>query len=255
MVDDGAVRVARIAAEEGVGKLVHVSALGADIDSPSVYAHAKGKAEAGIREAFPTAVILRPSILFGDGDGFFNRFAGMARMSPIVPVIGPDTRFQPAYVDDVAAAAVTAVTTGVRARHLRARRPGGPEFRALIGRTLAVIRRRRLVVTVPWGSPGFQAGILDRLQRWTGGLFTNSVLTRDQVKLLRHDNVVSPGAGASPSSASPRPRWRRCWRATSTPTGRAASTPRSRNPPSGCGPDPWKTNRSWSPRSSACSRG
>jgi NADH dehydrogenase len=194
IVDEGAVRVARIAAEEGVARLVHVSALGADIDSESVYAHAKGKAEAGIREVFPAAVILRPSILFGDGDGFFNRFAGMARMSPVVPVIGPDTRFQPAYVDDVAAAAALAVTDEVTPGIYEL---GGPEvigFRALIKEILAVIRRRRLVVAVPGGLARIQAGFLDRLQRWSGGLFTNSVLTRDQVKLLRQDNVVSPGA-------------------------------------------------------------
>jgi uncharacterized protein YbjT (DUF2867 family) len=194
IVDEGAVRVARLAAEEGVGRLVHVSALGADSDSDSAYARAKGQAEAGVRAAFPTAVILRPSILFGDGDGFFNRFAAMARMTPVMPLIGADTRFQPASVDDVAKAAETAAVEGAPAGIYEL---GGPEvlsFRELIERILAVIRRRRLLLAVPWGVAGLLAGVLDRLQRWTGGLFTNGILTRDQLKLLRHDNVVGPGA-------------------------------------------------------------
>jgi uncharacterized protein YbjT (DUF2867 family) len=194
IVDEGAVRVARLAAEEGVARLVHVSALGADSASDSAYARAKGDAEAGVCAAFPTAVILRPSILFGDGDGFFNRFAAMARMTPVMPLIGADTRFQPASVDDVAKAAEMAAV-GRAAPGIY--ELGGPEvlsFRELIERVLAVIRRRRLLLTVPWGVAGVLAGVLDRLQRWTGGLFNNGVLTRDQLKLLRRDNVVSPGA-------------------------------------------------------------
>lgn len=194
VVDDGAARIARIAAEEGVARLVHVSAIGADAASPSLYAEAKGKAEQRITEAFPAAVILRPSIIFGEGDGFFNRFAAMARMTPVLPLIGPDTRFQPVYVDDVAAAAATAAIGDVPAGVYEL---GGPEvatFRALIERMLGIIRRRRLVVALPWGLARLQAGILDGVQRLTGGLVTNAILTRDQVKMLRHDNIVAPGA-------------------------------------------------------------
>ena len=194
VIEDGAIRIARIAAAEGVGHLVQISAIGADPDSPSQYARAKGRAEAGIREAFPGAVILRPSILFGDGDGFFNRFASMARLSPVVPVIGPDTRFQPAFVDDVATAAAKAVTGGVPAGVYEL---GGPEvqtFRELVERILEVIRRRRLVVAMPMGLARLQAGFFDALQRLSGGLFTNTIITRDQLRLLGRDNVVAPGA-------------------------------------------------------------
>jgi NADH dehydrogenase len=194
IVDEGAVRIARIATEEGVGRLVQISALGADLDSPSAYAHAKAKAEAGVRAEFPGAVILRPSIMFGDGDGFFNRFAAMARMTPVMPLIGPETRFQPVSVDDVAAAAAKAATETVPAGIYEL---GGPEvesFRGLIERILAIVRRRRLLVTVPWGAARVLAGVLDRLQRWTGGLVSNSILTRDQLKLLQADNVVDPQA-------------------------------------------------------------
>jgi uncharacterized protein YbjT (DUF2867 family) len=194
VIDEGAVRVARISAEEGVRRLVHVSALGADEASDSVYGHAKGKAERRIAEVFPGAVILRPSIIFGEGDGFFNRFAGMARLAPVLPIIGAGTRFQPVYVDDVAAAAAKAATTEVPAGVYEL---GGPEvatFRDLIVRMLGIIRRRRLIFEMPWGLARFQAAVLDRVQKLSGGLITNSLLTPDQVKMLRHDNVVAPGA-------------------------------------------------------------
>lgn len=194
VVDEGAVRVARIAAEEGVSRLVHVSAIGADPASDSGYARAKGKAEQRIAEAFPNAVMVRPSIIFGEGDGFFNRFASMARMMPVLPLIGAETRFQPVYVDDVAAAVAKAAMEPVPAGVYEL---GGPEvatFRALMERMLVIIRRRRLIVALPWGIARLQAAILDGVQRLTGGLVANSLLTRDQVRMLRHDNVVAPGA-------------------------------------------------------------
>ena len=194
VVDEGAVRVARIAAEEGVGRLVHISAIGADAASDSLYASAKGKAERQIAEVFPEAVILRPSIIFGEGDGFFNRFASMARMMPVLPIIGAETRFQPVYVDDVAAAAARATIERVPAGIYEL---GGPEvatFRALMVRMLRIIRRRRPIVALPWGLAELQARVLDGVQRLSRGLIVNSLLTRDQVKLLRHDNVVAPGA-------------------------------------------------------------
>lgn len=194
VVDEGAVRIARIAAEEGVGRLVHVSAIGSDPESGSAYAAGKGRAERGIAAVFPDAVILRPSIIFGEGDGFFNRFASMARMLPVLPVVGPETRFQPVYVDDVAGAAALATIEGAPAGVYEL---GGPEvatFRALMERMLGIIRRRRLIVTLPWGLASLQARVLDGVQKLSGGLLVNGILTRDQVRMLRHDNVVAPGA-------------------------------------------------------------
>jgi uncharacterized protein YbjT (DUF2867 family) len=103
---EGAGRIARITASEGVGQMVHISAIGADAQSDSAYSRTKAEGEAAVLAAFPGAVILRPSIIFGTEDGFFNRFAAMSRMGPILPVVGANTRFQPVYVDDVAQAAV-----------------------------------------------------------------------------------------------------------------------------------------------------
>lgn len=194
VVHEGAARIARIAAEEGVGRLVHVSAIGADASSDSLYAAAKGKGEDAVRAAFPGAIILRPSIVFGTEDRFFNRFASMARMLPVLPLVGPETRFQPVYVDDVAAAAASAVTgdhpPGVYEL-------GGPDiatFRALMEHMLRVIRRRRLIVTLPFGLARPIAATCDLVQRASLGLIANGLLTRDQVRLLGHDNVVAPDA-------------------------------------------------------------
>jgi NADH dehydrogenase len=191
---EGAARIARIAAAEGVARLVHVSAIGADADSPSAYARSKAAGEAGVLAAFPTAVILRPSVIFGTEDQFFNRFAGMARLGPILPVVGANTRFQPVYVDDVAAAAVEGVL-GRAAPGIY--ELGGPEvatFRELMQLMLGVIRRRRLVLNIPFFVAHVMAFGFDMLQAVTLGLIENRVLTRDQVKNLARDNVVSPGA-------------------------------------------------------------
>ncbi len=139
-------------------------------------------------------MILRPSIVFGVEDQFFNRFARMARLSPVLPVVGPETRFQPVYVDDVAAAAEAAVTGGVDPGVYEL---GGPEvatFRDLMERMLGVIRRRRLIVALPRWLARAQAWAFDTAQRLSFGLFTNTLITRDQVKLLGRDNVVAPGA-------------------------------------------------------------
>jgi uncharacterized protein YbjT (DUF2867 family) len=106
---NGAERVARLAAAEGIARLVHLSAIGADSASKSVYSQTKAKGEAAVLAQFPAAVILRPSVVFGPEDGFFNRFAAMARMGPILPLVGAQTRFQPVYVDDVAQAAVKGI--------------------------------------------------------------------------------------------------------------------------------------------------
>lgn len=194
VVDEGAERIARLSAEEGVGRLVHVSAIGADAKSDSLYAAAKGRAEAAVRTAFPGAVILRPSIVFGSDDGFFNRFGRMACITPVLPVVGPETRFQPVYVKDVAEAAVAAATTDAAAGVYEL---GGPEvasFRELLQRLLRIIQRRRLLLALPFGLARLQAWVLDLAPRLTGGMVGNAILTRDQVRLLAHDNVVSPGA-------------------------------------------------------------
>jgi uncharacterized protein YbjT (DUF2867 family) len=190
----GAGRIARIAADERVTRLVHVSAIGADADSESFYARSKAEGEAAVTQAFPEAVILRPSIVFGAEDEFFNRFAGMARLSPVIPVIGPETRFQPVYVDDVASAAAKAAIEGAAPGVYEL---GGPEiatFRALLERMLRVIDRRRAILTVPLPIARAQGWAFDTLQRFSFGLFTNTLITRDQVRLLARDNVVAPGA-------------------------------------------------------------
>ena len=191
---EGAGRIARIAAEMGVGQLVQISAIGADAASASVYASTKAAGEAAVLAAYPGAVILRPSIIFGQEDQFFNRFASMARFGPILPLVGAKTLFQPVYVDDVAQAAVKAVT-GQAAPGVY--ELGGPEvasFRELMQRMLAVIQRRRLIIGVPFFVARIMAFGLDAVQVLTLGLVTNGVLTRDQVRNLARDNVVTPGA-------------------------------------------------------------
>ncbi len=198
VLDDGAERIARIAAAEGVAQLVHVSAIGADPASDSLYAAAKGRGEAAVTAAFPAAVILRPSVVFGPGDGFFNKLGSLARLFPIVPVISPDTRFQPVYVGDVAQA-IAAGATGAAAPGIY--ELGGPDvasFGELMRRVLTVAHRRRLLVTMPGWLARLQGSVLDFGQKISGGLISNTVLTRDQVRLLEHDNVVSPGARGFP---------------------------------------------------------
>jgi len=191
---EGAERIARLAALARVGRLVHVSAIGADANSPSEYARSKAEGEARVAAAFPGAVILRPSIVFGVEDQFFNRFGRMARLAPVLPVVAPDTRFQPVYVDDVAAAVEAAATRDVAPGVYEL---GGPEvesFRDLMRRMLGIIRRRRPIVAVPLPLAGVQAWALDTAQSLSFGVFANEVLTRDQLKLLVRDNVVSPEA-------------------------------------------------------------
>lgn len=191
---EGAGRVARIAAELGVDRLVQISAIGADANSDSAYARSKAAGEAAVLAAFPTAVILRPSVIFGNEDQFFNRFAAMARLGPILPVVGAATRFQPVYVDDVALAAVLGVE-GKAAPGIY--ELGGPEvasFRELMRQMLTVIRRRRMIVNIPGFLARIMAGVFDLIQIATAGLIENRMLTRDQVRNLGRDNVVSPGA-------------------------------------------------------------
>ncbi len=191
---EGAGRIARIAAQQGVAKLVHLSAIGADAESDSAYARTKAAGEAAVLAAFPAAVILRPSVIFGPEDQFFNRFAAMTRLGPVLPIAGGATRFQPVYVDDVAKAAVVAVTGAAEPGVYEL---GGPEvksFAALMEQMLAVIHRKRIVVSLPGFVAGLMAAGFDFGQKATGGLVENSLLTRDQLKNLAHDNVVSDGS-------------------------------------------------------------
>lgn len=191
LLDEGPARIARLASEAGVTSLVHLSAIGADPGSPSAYAAAKGRGEAAVLAAFPTAVILRPSVVFGVGDGFFNKFASMARLLPVVPVVGPDTRFQPVFVGDVAEAAARAAIGTVPPGTYEL---GGPEtvtFRQVMARILEITDRRRLALAIPAGAARIPARILDFVQRMTGGLVANTLVTDDQITLLAKDNVAS----------------------------------------------------------------
>lgn len=191
---EGAGRIARIAAETGVAHLVHLSAIGADAASDSAYARTKAEGETAVRAAFPGAVILRPSVIFGPEDGFFNRFAAMSRMGPVLPVVGANTRFQPVYVDDVAQAAVLGVTGKAAPGVYELGGPDVATFRELMVMMLGIIRRRRLIVNIPFFAARIMAGGFDLLQAVTLGLIENGMVTRDQVRNLARDNVVSPVA-------------------------------------------------------------
>ena len=189
----GAERIARLAAGNGVARMVQISAIGADAESDSGYARSKAEGEAAVLRHMPGALILRPSVIFGPEDQFFNRFARMAASAPVLPLVGAGTRFQPVYVDDVASAAVL----GVEGAAQGVFELGGPDkasFRALMGRMLEIIERRKPIVSVPFPVAGLMAFGLDMAQAVSLGLFHNGVLTRDQLRNLRHDNVVSDDA-------------------------------------------------------------
>ncbi len=202
----GAERIARIAAEEGVVRLVHISAIGADAEGDSAYARSKGRGEEDVLAAFANAVILRPSVVFGPEDQFFNRFARMARMSPVLPLFGASTKFQPVYVDDVAQAAVAGVTGKASAGVYELGGPDVMDFREVIRTMLDVIRRRALIVALPFWAGRIIAAVTGALSFATAGLFKAPV-TSDQLIQLRQDNVVSENArgfadlGISPTAA------------------------------------------------------
>ncbi len=152
----GAERVARAAAAEGVDRLVHISALGIEKDEDSLYAKSKRAGEAAILAHVPGATILRPSVIFGPEDGFFNRFGSMSRLGPVMPLVGGKTQFQPVYVEDVAAAAVK----GVEGEAAGIYELGGPEVKSLrgwIGEILEVVKRWRLVMNLPFWVGGLMA--------------------------------------------------------------------------------------------------
>ncbi|MEL6206023.1 MAG: complex I NDUFA9 subunit family protein [Pseudomonadota bacterium] len=190
---EGAARIARIAAENGVARMVHISAIGADADSDSTYAQTKAEGEAGVLEHMPDAMILRPSIVFGQEDQFFNRFAAMARLGPMLPIVGARTRFQPVYVDDVAAAAMTGVEGTAPSGIYELGGPDIDTFRELMLDMLSEIRRRRIVVNVPFWAARTMGWGFDLMTRLSLGLVTGP-LTLDQVRNLANDNVVGEDA-------------------------------------------------------------
>ena len=187
--DEGAARVARLAAEEGVARVVHISAIGADENSESVYARTKAEGEAGVLAARPDAVILRPSVLFGTEDGFFNMFAGLTRFAPVLPVVGAKTRFQPVWVEDVAEAAARAAVGDVAPGIYELGGPRVATLKECLTLMLQVIRRRRLITDVPFFLARLNAWFLEK----TAIVGVKPLLTRDQVRLLAVDNVVGDG--------------------------------------------------------------
>jgi uncharacterized protein YbjT (DUF2867 family) len=185
---DGARIIAEEAAKAGARRLVHISAIGADPNSDSAYGRSKAEGEAAVRQAFPNATILRPSIVFGPEDGFFNRFARMAMLSPALPLIGGGkTRFQPVYVGDVAEAVMKAIERPEAAG--KTYELAGPKvysFAELMRLMLAEIGRRRLLVPLPFPIASLMGGVAQCLP--------SPPLTADQVRLLKRDNVPSAGS-------------------------------------------------------------
>ncbi len=185
----GARAVAEAARAAGAG-LTHVSAIGADANSPAGYARGKAEGETAVMETVPGAVIMRPSIVFGPEDEFFNRFAEMSRFSPFLPLIGGgETKFQPVYVGDLAEAIARAVDGSVKAGTYEI---GGPEvmsFRQCMETMLTIIDRKRILMTVPW----FAAKLMGKVF----GMLPGKLITADQVDLLKVDNVVSAEAKAA----------------------------------------------------------
>jgi NADH dehydrogenase len=191
---EGAERIARIAAAQGIDRFVHVSAMGADENAASQYLQTKAKGETSVREHLPSATILRPSVVFGTEDAFLNKFAAMTNFGPIFPLVAAETKFQPVFVDDVAAAAELAIVGLVPTGTYEL---GGPQtltLRTLIDDMLVEIRKKKVVVNLPSFAGTTLAWSLDLAQKLTFGLFYNSVLTRDQLRSLSVDSVVSEGA-------------------------------------------------------------
>jgi uncharacterized protein YbjT (DUF2867 family) len=184
----GPARLARFAREAGVDRFIHVSAIGADPRSSSAYARTKAAGEQAVRDAFPTVTILRPSVVFGPEDQFFNRFAAMATVSPVLPLIGGgETRFQPVYVGDVADAVVACLEDSATAGRIY--ELGGPKiysFREVLELVLSEIRRKRRFIDLPFAVAAFQAKLMS--------ILPSPPLTPDQVELLKGDNIVSSGA-------------------------------------------------------------
>jgi uncharacterized protein YbjT (DUF2867 family) len=184
---EGAERIARLSAAAGVQRLIQISAIGADPASPSQYGSTKGKAEQAVLAAFPGAVILRPSLVFGMEDKFFNRFAEIARIAPFMPVIAGATKMQPVFVSDVADAVMAALASP--ATQGKIFEIGGPRvwtFREILAFILKTTHRDKKLINIPMGIARLQASILQHVP--------GKPLTPDQLLMLSRDNVVAPGA-------------------------------------------------------------
>ena len=183
-------RIARLCVAAGISRMVHISAIGADPEGASLYAQSKAAGEAAVLAHLPGAVILRPSVVFGPEDQFFNRFAALSRLGPVLPLVGAETKFQPVYVDNVAEAAAMAAMGQVNAGVYEL---GGPEvlsFRQLMELMLRIIRRRKLILNIPFAvAPAMAAGMKVASTLSLG--IVKEQITADQVKSLRSDSVVS----------------------------------------------------------------
>lgn len=192
-VQDFGARAVAEAARKAGASLTHISAIGADANGDAIYARTKGRAEIAIREIVPDAIIVRPSIVFGPEDGFFNKFAEMARFSPVLPLIGGGhTKFQPVYVTDLADAVVRCVAG--TAEKGKTYEIGGPEtlsFKDCLELMLRVIGRKRKLVPLPFALASLIGSIASLVP------FIAPPLTSDQVTLLKKDNVVSKEAEAA----------------------------------------------------------
>lgn len=189
---EGPGRVARAAAAAGVKSFVQISAIGASETSRAAYARSKAMGEAAVREAFPEAVILRPSIVFGPRDSFFNMFAEMAKLSPILPLIGGgETKFQPVYVGDVAAAVMAALTMPeARGKTYELGGPAQYSFKELLQMMLRETGQKVRLLSIPFPIAALMGAVI--------GWLPGAPLTRDQVEMLKTDNVVSAGAEGLP---------------------------------------------------------
>jgi uncharacterized protein YbjT (DUF2867 family) len=182
---EAAHRIALSAHRHGVTRLIHLSALGASPTSPAIPDRTKAEGEQAVRGVFPRATIVRPSLVFGEDDHFFSRFAGMIRSSPVLPLIGGgSTRFQPVFVGDMTAGLVELLKRSDTAG--KTYEFGGPQvysFKVLLELLLTALNRQRVLIPIPFALAEMQAGLLE--------LLPNPPLTRDQVRLLKTDKVVS----------------------------------------------------------------
>ena len=183
---EGARAVAKAARDAGATQFIQLSAIGADADSDADYARTKAEGEQAVLEQYPDAVILRPSIVVGPEDQFFNRFAAMARLSPVLPVVSAQTRFQPVFVGDVAKAVKLAVDDADLSGVYELGGPSVYSFEELMRLMLKVIGRKAFVADIPVPI----ASLMAKLTDWLPG----APLTQDQVKMLQHDNIVSKNA-------------------------------------------------------------
>ena len=188
----GAATVAEAARDAGIRNFVQISAIGADENGDSEYARSRAAGEKAVRSVMPSADILRPSIVFGAEDNFFNQFAAMSQIAPALPLIGGGkTRFQPVFAGDVAEAVAKVIGRGTNGETYELGGPQSYSFKELMQFTLDTVDRKRFLVPLPW----FVSNMLGFAGEMSGWLpFVKPFLTRDQVSNLKHDNVVSENA-------------------------------------------------------------